>query len=129
MHVEAAFMTATPSAMTLSHLNLDVTDLDRSERFYRDVLGLLVTRRSDSLFIRCGDAILVLAAGAPVIGGTFHFGFRVADDAAVDAWFLRLRALDVPVIDMPAHRGSVFVGRLCDPDGYAIEIYADHPES
>jgi lactoylglutathione lyase len=115
--------------MTLSHLNLDVTDLDRSERFYRDVLGLLVTRRSDSLFIRCGDAILVLAAGPPIEGGTFHFGFRVADDAAVDAWFARLRTLDVPVVEMPARRGSVFVGRLRDPDGYAIEIYADHPET
>lgn len=115
--------------MTLAHLNLDVADLERSERFYRDVFAFPVTRRSDSLLIRWPGGLIVLAAGVPNITGTFHFGFRVETEAAVDDWFKRLGSLDVPILERPIGRGAVYVGRVRDPDGYAIEIYADRPES
>lgn len=114
-------------ALTLAHLNLDVADLGRSERFYRDVLSLPVTRRDDSLLIRWAGGLLVFAAGSPGPTGSFHFGFRVASPAAVDGWFARLRSHDTTIVEMPVERGAVYVGRLCDPDGYPVEIYAEIP--
>jgi metallothiol transferase len=114
-----------PSALTLAHLQLDVTDLARSEQFYRDVLMLPVTRRGDTLQVRHGGTLLVLAAGDADLRGTLHFGFRVAVDADVDAWFARLRDRGVPIVEGPTDRGAVYVGRLLDPDGYPVEIYAE----
>jgi hypothetical protein len=29
------------------------------------------------------------------------------------------------VVEMPVERGDVYVGRVRDPDGYPIEIYAE----
>ncbi len=115
----------TTAAFALMHLNLDVRDLDVSERFYRDVLGMPIERREASLAIRQPGFFLVLARGEPKMGGSFHFGFRVATKPDVDAWFARLRDAGVPIVNEPASAGTVYVGRVCDPDGYGIEIYAE----
>ncbi len=121
-------MTSTFQSMTLAHLNLDVADLERSEAFYRDVLGLPVTRGGESLSIRWPGGLLVLVAGSPNPAGTFHFGFRVATDAAVDACFAQFEARDATIVEMPVARGAVYVGRIRDPDGYPIEIYAQRED-
>ena len=113
--------------LRLTHLNLDVRDLDASERFYRDVLALPVERRATSLAVRRPGYLLVLGAGEPVMGGAFHFGFRVGSSDDVDAWFARLRAAGVTILVEPNDAGAVYVGRVADPDGYPIEIYADTP--
>ncbi len=117
-------MTDDPAPLTLAHLNIDVADLDRSERFYRDVLALPVTRRSGTLQIAWPGGLLVLAAGEPHVRGSFHFGFAVAGDTAVDAYFARFREHGVAIVAAPEDKGSVYVGRISDPDGYPIEIYA-----
>jgi catechol 2,3-dioxygenase-like lactoylglutathione lyase family enzyme len=122
-------MTADFPALTLAHLNLDIADLDRSERFYRDVLAFPVTRRSDSLLVRWAGGLIVLAAGVPNPTGTFHFGFRVATESSVDEWFDRFASVGVPIVEKPAGRGAVYVGRILDPDGYAIEVYAERVEA
>jgi catechol 2,3-dioxygenase-like lactoylglutathione lyase family enzyme len=124
-----ADMTSAPGALTLTHLNLDVADLARSEHFYGELLALPVTRRESSLSIRWAGGFLVLAQGRANPAGTLHFGFRVADDAAVDAWFTRLGESDAAIVERPVARGSVYVGRVRDPDGYPIEIYADHADA
>lgn len=118
-------MAASTDPLTLAHLNLDVADLARSAAFYGDVLGLPVTARSDSLLVAWPGGLLVLAAGAVTAAGSFHFGLRADSDAAVDRWFERLRGLGVAVVAEPEDRGAVYVGRIADPDGYPIEIYAD----
>ena len=114
-------------SLTLAHLNIDVTDLERSERFYGGVLGLPVARRGDTLQIAWPGGVVVLAAGTPQVGGSFHFGFRVASDTIVDEFFARFGAADVAVVALPEDKGTVYVGRIRDPDGYAIEIYAQRP--
>lgn len=118
-------MTAPPDPLTLAHLNLDVSELARSAAFYGDVLGLPVTRRPDSLLVAWPGGLLVLAPGAVTAAGSFHFGLRVESDAAVDRWFARFEVLGVAVVSPPEDRGAVYVGRIADPDGYPIEIYAD----
>jgi catechol 2,3-dioxygenase-like lactoylglutathione lyase family enzyme len=111
--------------LRLTHLNLDARDLDASSRFYGDFLGLPVIRRDGVLRVEHPSYLLVLNAGEPKVGGTFHFGFRVTGARDVDAWIERLRSRGVPIIVEPKHVGSVFVARVADPDGYEIEIYAD----
>ena len=114
------------SQPTLAHLNLDVRDLDAAEQFYRDTLQLPVERSdATSLTVRSPTFLLVLTPGPPAMGGQFHFGFRVDARSDVDAWFERLRSTGVPILEEPVDRGRVYVGRIRDPDGYTIEIYAE----
>lgn len=110
--------------LDLTHLNLDVRDLDVSERFYRDVLGLPVERDGSKLIAREPGFLIVLNSGEPAMGGTFHFGFRLDSPAEVDAWFARARDR-ATIVREPRAANRVYVGRIADPDGYAIEIYAD----
>jgi catechol 2,3-dioxygenase-like lactoylglutathione lyase family enzyme len=118
-------MRALPAELNLTHLNLDARDLAASQRFYGELLGLPAALRDQALRVEHPNYLLVLNEGEPKVGGTFHFGFRVAVAADVEAWVERLRANDVPVLVEPKHAGSVFVARVLDPNGYEIEIYAD----
>jgi len=111
--------------LRMTHLNLDARDLDASSRFYGELLGLPVVRRDGTLRVEHPEYLLVLNAGEPKVGGTFHFGFRVAGADDVDAWIARLRDHAVPILVEPRNVGSVYVARVSDPDGYEIEIYAD----
>jgi catechol 2,3-dioxygenase-like lactoylglutathione lyase family enzyme len=111
--------------LRLTHLNLDARDLEASSRFYGDLLGLPVTRRDRTLRVEHPSYLLVINAGEPKVGGTFHFGFRVAGAGDVDAWIERLRSHSVPIIVEPGNAGPVYVARVQDPDGYNIEIYAE----
>lgn len=111
--------------LRMTHLNLDARDIDASSRFYGELLGLPAIRRDATLRIEHPSYLLVLNAGEPKVGGTFHFGFRVAGANDVDAWIERLRSESVPIVVEPKHVGSVYVARVADPDGYEIEIYAD----
>ncbi len=111
--------------LTLAHINLDIADLTRSEAFYRDVLELPVTRRSDSLLVRWPGGLVVLELGTPAAPNSFHFGFRVETRAAVDEWFERFAQSGTPIVESPVERAGVYVGRIADPDRYPVEVYAD----
>jgi catechol 2,3-dioxygenase-like lactoylglutathione lyase family enzyme len=111
--------------LRMTHLNLDARDLDASWRFYAELLGLPVVRRDGNLRVEHPTYLLVLNAGEPKVGGTFHFGFRVTGAGDVDAWIERLRSHGVPIVVEPQPAGSVYVARVRDPDGYEIEICAD----
>jgi hypothetical protein len=52
----------------------------------------------------------------------------VASDADVDAWFVYLRTLDVPIVEPPVDRGAVYVGRVLDPDRYPVEMYSERED-
>ncbi len=125
--------------LELGHVNLWVTNLDRSSAFYRDVLGLsqvaggvLKERRVAffSLGARHHDLALVEAGGSaradhPVCRGLNHIGFKVGNH--VDD--LR-RMRDWLIGHDTAPRGYVD-HRVCqslhviDPDGNDIELYVD----
>ena len=102
----------TPSAILESALY--VTDLDAAERFYRDVLGLVMIAKVPGrhVFFRCGDGVLLLfvaeatsvppAPGArlPVpphgTAGPGHLCFS-ATAAEIAAWRGRLEAAGVGI--------------------------------
>mgnify|MGYP001168851054 CR=1 FL=1 len=111
--------------MKISHISLGVGDLDRSEKFYRDVLGLPVERNGSDAFVRWPDFLLVLSENPPAGRGKMHFGFRVESKAEVDAWAARLRTSGAQIVAGPATHGETHQLFLLDPDDYEIEIYAE----
>ena len=131
-----------PDFTGVHHLALTVSDLDRAERWYCDVLGLqkLVDMpESDehriSLLIHPGSQLLVgLHWHAGNDGSAFsetrcgldHASFGVADRGALEEWKARLDELGVDnsgITDAPY--GFVLVFR--DPDNIQLELFSMPP--
>ena len=124
----------------LGHLVLYVRDLERSRRFYRDVLGwrevtgdVAVTfpaaafssgrTHHELLLIEVGPNATPIPSGQRV--GMYHFGLKVgeSDDELREA-LQRLKEAGVPVVGASDHTvtHSLYIE---DPDGNEIELYID----
>ncbi len=115
------------------HFSLAVTDLDRSRKFYEDVLNLKVVEQSPRMvFLQTGDDYLILAKGdAPLKYDSnkstpVHHAFKVKPDefqSSID----HLRQHGVEVFNIEDRNTGVFWGPqayFLDPDGNKLEIYA-----
>jgi catechol-2,3-dioxygenase len=121
----------------LGHVVLNVKDLKKSERFYRDILGMAVSgrnRRTKMSFLSFGaehhdialmelppDAARRDGEGAP---GLHHFCVYVASDNEVDKLYPILKKKRIPVVSGPeilevARNRSV---SFLDPDGNRVEV-------
>lgn len=124
--------------ITVGHVGLNVTDLDRSIDFYRDALGVEIIGRADAdgrryAFLGTGDVPMITlwqqsAAPFPTDrAGLHHLAFQVADLAALTEVEARLRTLgaairdDTGVTGEPAAAGQLF---CFDPDGIRLEFHA-----
>lgn len=116
----------------VGHVHLRVGDLERSERFYVDVLGFSVTERVGRfLFLSAGErhhdvALQEIRQAPPAptnTAGLYHFAIEVRGLAALAAAYRRLlRAeVDMTPVDHGISRSLYF----SDPDGNGIEIYVD----
>jgi glyoxylase I family protein len=113
------------------HFTLAVTDLERSRRFYEEVVGCTFWRQNDTtVFMRSGENFFVLSRSgyhvAPNRGRDIliHHAFMI-DAADFDAALAHVEACGVEVLlyEDKGHRS--FTGRHAyfhDPDGNAIEF-------
>lgn len=126
------------SGVTIGHVHLRVSDLDRSVAFYRQVLGLDVMQvfpggaaflSADGYHHHLGLNTWTSAGGPPAprhAAGLFHVAFRYPDRAAFAAAVARVLAAGVPLTGRADHGVSEAV-YLDDPDGNGIELTWDRP--
>lgn len=141
----AADLTAvrpTPSEISpranIGHVNLTVTDLDRSLRFYRDCLGLHITQRDEqSAFLAAGEYHHHIALNTwdeeartppPHSAGLHHFGLRLPDRTALAQVVVRLLTAGHELLGATDHGVNLAV-YLLDPDGNGVELMVDRPSS
>lgn len=108
----------------LNHVNLVVSDVERSAGFYQRVFGLeRQWKEGDFVFMTCGDTDLGLVGGRPASHRRFHIGFRVAGRPDVDDWREHLERQGVELEGETRDYGGYYTLTCRDPDGYGIEIY------
>ena len=123
----------------LHHAALTVTDVERSARWYHDVLGMEEvfseegeTRRAVILRIPgTGPVVAVVQhLGAehpgfdPRRNGLDHLAFTVADRLDMDAWAARLSEHGVDY-DGPFDVAPGAILNFKDPDGIALSLFWD----
>lgn len=122
---------ATPFDITrASHLELRVTDLDESLRFYTGVIGLVVTsREGDVAYLRgveeaCHHSLVLRGGSAEPCCS--YLGFRVWDDDQLGRLFDELASRDLaPEWDDREFQGATF--SVSDPGGVPLEFCARMP--
>ena len=117
------------SSLGLNHINLNVSDIARAEKFYLAAFGLEVRFREGAGMVFIGapgahDLITLCQAedGAPVgDGGVSHFGLRAAPKD-FDAMVEQIQRAGGKLLRRGEHsEGSPFA-YFTDPDGYTIEL-------
>jgi catechol 2,3-dioxygenase len=120
---------------SLGHVVIKVRDLDEAERFYAETLGIPIQSRSESeqmTFFTLGQhhdfAIIAIGAAAGASSenavGTHHIAFKVAGGVAgLREAKARLESEGVTVAPVDHHVTKSLY--FSDPDGNALELYAD----
>ena len=122
----------------IGHVHLKVADIERSLRFYRDILGF-------QLMTRWGDQAAFLSAGGyhhhiglntwesrggspppPGTTGLYHHAILYSSRPALARAFRRLVDAGWPITGAADHGVSEAI-YLDDPDGNGVELYRDRP--
>ena len=117
-----------PPLTGLSHLQLDVSDLDANVEWYTAALGVDVLRGEPGRYTTVqsdkGRFRLILAAGgtAGARGALDHIAFAVADLDALIAWGEHLTAIGIDHEDIVPDIVGGHPLDLFDPDGNNIEL-------
>jgi ureidoacrylate peracid hydrolase len=118
-----------PRALALGHLLIQAVDLERSERFYIDFLGLTVRKRDT---FRDGRPLVLTNEGVGLTNGRPEGGVGPVEHVALSARGVRELAERAPGAGVPIVRGpepsaygiSLY---LADPDGNQIEVFEREP--
>ena len=123
----------------LGHANIRVRDLEQSEKFYTEVLGLDVThRRGNNILFLSGThlshelAISPLGPDAPAPDkarvGVNHFAWQMASFEDLQAMYRRLKEKQVNIVRMRQNSASMGI-YFTDPDGNENEVYYEEADA
>jgi catechol 2,3-dioxygenase len=123
----------------IAHVVIKVRDLERSRKFYTEVLGMQFMKEIPELKIaffsnngRDHHEIALLEVGpqaeAPRANelGLLHIAFRLRSEEELRAAYQELKARGVPV-SFTVNHGITKSVYFRDPDGYELEVYCDNP--
>jgi catechol 2,3-dioxygenase-like lactoylglutathione lyase family enzyme len=118
-------------SLGLNHINLNVNDIARSEKFYRDAFGLEVRFREGAEMVFVGSPgahdLITLCQAKPGEavgnGGVSHFGFRAAPQE-FDAMVEQVQCAGGTLLRRGHHSPGAPFAYFTDPDGYTIELGA-----
>ena len=116
-------------ARGMHHINLNVSDIERSLRFYQEALGLEVKfwEGKKMVFLHspgASDTIALCHANPdePIgNGGVSHFGFKI-DKGGLDEAVKQAEQAGGKLISRGKHGGMFPYAYISDPDGYTIEL-------
>jgi catechol 2,3-dioxygenase len=126
--------------VSIGHVHLKVADLERSLKFYRDVLGFEVTQGygQDAVFISAGGYHHHIGLNtweskqglppAPGTTGLYHLAILYPTRAALADALRRLIKANIPLTGAADHGVSEAI-YLNDPDGNGVELYWDRPRN
>lgn len=123
----------------IGHVHLTVADLERSLKFYRDLLGFEVTTRygNSAVFLSAGgyhhhiglNTWAGVGAPPPVPGhaGLYHFAILFPTRKELAKILKKLIEAEYPLTGTADHGVSEAI-YLNDPDGIGVELYVDRPK-
>ena len=107
----------------INHVNIAVSDLDKSQKFYSEVFGMKEAYRIPQFrFLTCGKDLLTLQIGEPINAESNHFGFDVNNKDELNKWKDWLKEKNISIDSFRVNKGSAGI-YFRDPDGNRIEIY------
>ena len=129
-----------PDLDGFGHIDFTVTDVDRSVRWWEEVLGFRFAHRRErpgytlvNVIHPSGVFVGLIAHTAPTSDrfderavGLDHFALRVPDRAAVEAWAAHLDALGVEHSGVLEENGGPLIV-FRDPDNIQLELWSFDP--
>jgi lactoylglutathione lyase len=114
----------------LNHINLNVSDVQRSLRFYQEAFGLEVKFWEGRRMVFLGSpgardliTLCEVEKGEPIgTGGVSHFGFGLAGTNDLDESVAQVERAGGKLLSRGEHAPGVPFAYFADPDGYVIEI-------
>jgi catechol 2,3-dioxygenase-like lactoylglutathione lyase family enzyme len=121
----------------LGHLVYEVSDIERTVRFWTEVMGFRISDRNEKgmVFLRHGSdhhsigLVQVAGRARPKPGENLRFGHLAMEVASVDILleardFLKERGVPITFEGRKGPGGNIGL-EFEDPDGYGFEIYVD----